>query len=94
MVNKTGKPWFRLAAEFHGLPAPNEADGAGVKRLVRQDEPGKLLRRQAVFDQRHIYILVAAVQFIADDGMAEVGEVDADLMFAAGAGDEAKQAEG
>ena len=57
-----------------------------MKRLVRQNEPGKLLRRQAIFDQRQIQILVAAVKFVADDGMAEVGEVDADLMFAASAG--------
>ena len=76
---------------MHGLAAPGEADGAGVKRLVRQNEPGQLLRRQAIFDQRQIQILVAAVKFVADDGMAEVGEVNADLMFAAGAGNYSKQ---
>ena len=65
-----------------------------MQGLIWQNKPGVLLRRQAIFDQRQIQVLVAAVQFIADDGMAEVGEVDADLMFAAGAGDEAKQAEG
>ena len=65
-----------------------------MKRLIFKNEPGALLIGQAVFDQRQIQILVAAVKFVADDGMAEVGEVDADLMFAAGAGDEAKQAEG
>ena len=85
------EPRFRFAAKFHRLAAPEKAHGAGVKRLVRQNEPGKLLRRQAIFDQRQIQILVAAVKFVADDGMAEVGEVDADLMFAAGAGNEAKQ---
>jgi hypothetical protein len=58
---------------------------------MRQNEPGALFRRQAIFDQRQIQILVAAVEFVADDGMAEVGEVDADLMFAAGAGDDPKQ---
>ena len=46
--------------------------------------------RQAVFDQREIQILVAAVKFVADDGMAEVREVDADLMLAAGARDDAR----
>ena len=53
-VAKTGEPWFRFATEFHGPAAPEEAHGAGVQRLVRQDEPGKLLRREAIFDQRHI----------------------------------------
>jgi len=57
-----------------------------VKGLVRQNEPGQLLRCQAIFDQRQIQILVATVKFVADDGMAEVGEVNADLMFATGAG--------
>jgi len=58
-----------------------------MKRLIFKNKPGALLISQAVFDQRQIQILVAAVEFVADDGMAEVGEVDADLMFAAGAGD-------
>ena len=54
---------------------------------MRQDEPGALLRRQAVFDQRQIEVLVTTVQLVADDGVAEVGEVDANLVFAAGKGD-------
>jgi len=62
-----------------------------VQGVIRQNEPGALLRREAIFDQRQIQILVAAVKFVADDGMAEVGEVNADLMFAAGAGDEAEE---
>jgi hypothetical protein len=55
---------------------------------MRQNEPGALLRRQAIFDQRQIQILVAAVEFVPDEGMTEVGEVEADLMFAAGAGND------
>src|SRR5476649_766332 len=46
---------------------------------------------QAVLDEREIQILVAAVKFVADDGVAEVREVDADLMFAAGAGFQAEE---
>ena len=92
--DKFSKPRFGLAAEFHRPAAPDKAQGAGVKRLVRQNEPGALLIGQAIFNQRQVQVLVAAVQFVANDGVAEVGEVDADLMFAAGAGDEGKQAEG
>ena len=58
---------------------------------MRQNEPGALFIGQAIFDQRQIQILVAAVKFVADEGMAEVGEVNADLMFAAGAGNEAEK---
>ena len=61
---------------------------------MRQNEPGALLIGETIFDQRQIQIFVAAVNFVADNGMAEVGEVDADLVFAAGAWDEAEEAEG
>jgi hypothetical protein len=44
-----------------------------------------LFVRQTVFDKREIQILVTAVKFVADYGMAEMREMDADLMFAAGA---------
>ena len=39
-----------------------------------------------MLDQREIQIRIAAIEFVADDGMAEVREVNADLMFASGAG--------
>ena len=84
--NKFREPRFGGAGKVHGLAAPGEPDGAGVQSVIRQNEPGALLRRQAIFDQRQIQILIAAVELVADEGMAEVGEVDADLMFAAGAG--------
>jgi hypothetical protein len=86
-VKEIREPRFRFAAKFHRPAAPSETHGAGVQGVMRQHEPGALLRRQTVLDQRQIQILVATVEFIADDGMAEMGEVDADLMFAAGAGD-------
>ena len=40
---------------------------------MRQNEPGALLIGQTILDERQIQILVAAVEFVADDGMAEVG---------------------
>src|ERR1017187_3951440 len=51
-AGKFKKPRLGGAGKFHRLAAPDEADGAGVQRLGRQNEPGKLLRRQTVFDQR------------------------------------------
>ena len=65
---------------------PDEPYAAGVQGLVGQNEPRLLLRGQAIFDQRQIQVFIAAVQFVADDRMAEVGEVDTDLVFAAGEG--------
>ena len=55
-----------------------------MKRLVLKNQDGSLFRRQAVLDERHIYILLAAVKFVADDGMADVRKMDADLVFATG----------
>jgi hypothetical protein len=54
------------------------------KRLVLKNQDGSLFRRQAVLDERQIHILVAAIKFVADDRMADVREMDADLVFATG----------
>ena len=58
----------------------------GVKRVIGKNQSGALLRRQPILDKGEIAILVAAVKLVADDGMAEVREVDANLVLAAGAG--------
>jgi hypothetical protein len=74
--------------------APGEPHGAGVQGVVFKNQFRAVRIGQAAFDERKVTILVSAVDFIADDGMAKVGEMDADLMFAAGAGAEAQQREG
>ena len=71
--------------------APGEADGAGVERLMGQDETLPLLGRQTVFHQRKIKVFVAAVEFVPDDRMTQVGQVNADLMFPAGEGKDTEQ---
>lgn len=55
-----------------------------MERVVFKNQFRALLRRQAVLDEGEIAILVAAVKFVADNRMADVREVDADLMFASG----------
>ena len=52
--------------------------------MVGEDELGALRRGEPVFDEGEVAVFVGAVDFIADDGVAGVGEVDADLVFAAG----------
>ena len=64
-----------------------------MERVIFKNQPDALLVRQTVLDEGEIEILVPAVKFVADDGMAEVREVDADLMLAAGAGQDAEQGE-
>lgn len=56
-----------------------------MKRVVWENEPPPLLGSKPVFDQRQIQILLSPIDFVADNGMAEVREMNADLMFAPGA---------
>jgi hypothetical protein len=62
-----------------------------MEGVVCKNQAGALRPGQAAFDEGQITFLVAAVNLVADDGMAEVREVDAELVFAAGAGNEAEQ---
>ena len=61
--------------------------------MVFKNQFCALFRRQAVFDKGEIYIFVAAVKLVADDGVAEMREMDADLVFTAGSRDDSQQRE-
>ena len=74
---------LRLRSEIILLPAPLKLDAAGMQGVMGQDEPGALLIGQTFFHEGEVQIRVTAVQFVAHDGMADVREVDADLVFAA-----------
>ena len=87
------EPRLGGAGECPGLIAPGETHGAGVQGVIFKNETGALLPGQAVLDQREIQILVTTIDFVAHDRMAEVREVDADLMFAAGARPDAEEGE-
>jgi hypothetical protein len=67
------------------VASPEKFHRARVECVVFKDQFRALLRRQAFLDERHIYILVAAIKFVADDCVADVREMDSDLMFASGA---------
>jgi hypothetical protein len=64
-----------------------------MQRVVFKNQCGALRIRQTTLDQGQIQILVAAVEFVADNRMANVRKVDAYLMFAAGARFDAEQSE-
>lgn len=82
--NKIAEEFFGNAGEFHFGAAPAEAHAGGVEGLVGEDELGALLGGEPVFDEGEVAVFVGAVDFIADDGVAGVGQMDADLVFAAG----------
>ena len=59
-----------------------ESYAARVQRVVLKDELRTLFIGESSFHQGEVTILVVTVQFVADNGVADVGEVNADLMFA------------
>ena len=64
-----------------------------MERLVFENQFGALFRRQPVLHECQVTIFVVTIKLVADDGVAEVRQVDPDLMFAAGAGNKAEQGE-
>ena len=62
--------------------------------MVFEDEGFPVGGGELAFDEGEVEVFVGAVEFVADDGMAEVGEVDADLVFASGAGEGLEEGEG
>ena len=62
-----------------------------MKGVILKNQPGALRSGEPTFDKRQITIFVPTVELVADNGMSEVREVDADLMFATSAGEEAQK---
>ena len=79
-----GEPGLGRGGEIVRPAAPFELQAAGVEGVLRQDEPGALVRGESPFHKGEIKVGVAAVEFVAHQGMAEVLQVEAELMFAAG----------
>jgi hypothetical protein len=65
-----------------------------MQRMVWQPEPAPLFGRKPIFHQRQIQVFVPSVKFVSDDGMADVSEVDADLVFSAGFGLKTQKSKG
>ena len=79
---ETGEPGFGFGAEAPGLAMPGKADRAGMEGLMGKDETRALLRLQAILDQGQVEVLVTTIKLVADDRMADVSQVDSDLVFA------------
>ena len=64
-----------------------------MKRMVGEQQPRALRGRQPILHQSQIQVLVAAVDFVPHDRMPQVRKVNADLMLAPGAWNDAEQGE-
>ena len=65
-----------------------------MEGLPGENEVRALAFGEAIFYKSEVTIGVGAVEFIAHDGMAQVGEMDAELVFAAGQGAQAHESKG
>lgn len=57
-----------------------------MESMIFKYQFGPVSGGQAVLREGQVTVFVAAVKFVADNRMAKVSEMDADLMFAAGVG--------
>ena len=65
-----------------------------MQRMVRQYQSVALLRRQPIFHEGQIQVLIAAVEFVSHDGVADVSQMNADLVFPPCLGLNAEECEG
>jgi len=49
--------------------------------MIGKDQAPALLARQPLFDQRQVQSFVSAIEFVADDRMADMREVNPDLVL-------------
>ena len=90
---KAAKPGFGRGGEVAVPAAPDKLQTPGVKGVGGQDQPRPLFRSQPPLDERQIQVGVAAVEFVTHNGMAEVREVEAELMLATSERAEAEKGE-
>ena len=86
-VNILGK-W---RGEGHGLAIPSEAQFLGVEGMMRKPQDALVFIRPVFGDELQVKIRVRAVDFVADHGVADVGEMYAQLMQSAGVGAQAQK---
>ena len=66
------------------MVTPREGKFAGMQRVARQQQHPPLLFSEPLLNQREVAVLVVPVQFVADDRMPEVREMNPDLVLAPG----------
>jgi hypothetical protein len=88
------KTRFRGGGEDLLAATPGEPHVAGVEGVVGENQTLSLLGGQAVFYQRQVEVFIAAIELVSDDRVADMGQVDADLMLAASAGMKTQKGEG
>jgi len=76
-------PGRRFRLKGHLSAAPDEAYCTRVQRMIWQDQPLTLHGCQSVLHECQVQVFVSTVKLFADDGVAGIGQVNADLMLAA-----------
>ena len=82
--NEPAEPLLRVGVELPIPATPFKGQSTGVQGVAGQDEPPALFVSEAALDQREVAVFVVPVQFVADDRVTEVSEMNPDLVFATG----------
>ena len=70
-----------------------EGDVRGMKTVIFRNKPGLLFGSQTALHKPKIQILVSPVNFISDDRMTNVTEMNADLVLSASEQNNSKERE-
>ena len=81
---KVAKPLLRLAIVIAREAKEVEGNMRGVQTVILGDESRGLRRRKFAFYERQVETFIRAVEFIANDWMAHMTEVNSNLMLATG----------
>ena len=76
------EPRLRLGFKAPFMVTPREGKFAGVQRVAWQQQHPPLLVSEPLLNQREVAVLVVPVQFVTNDRVPDVRQVNPNLMFA------------
>src|SRR5689334_11172433 len=82
--NEIKKPLFGRCEENLLFSQKCKAQFPGMQCLTRQDQFFRLFICHAIFHEGQVTIFISSIQFIPNNRMPDVPQMNADLMFAAG----------
>jgi len=90
-LGKLGENPVRVGSEENLPRAPSQPQRESVQGVIGEEETSSSLVTQPVMDEIEVEGLIAAIQFVADHRISDVGKVDAKLMLSACGGPEAQE---
>src|SRR5213594_611294 len=83
-LSKRAEPWLGACNPSPRFAAPVQSHLCGVQSVMRENEPAPLLICEPVIHKIEIKSVVQPIEFIPNNRMTDMREVNANLMLAAG----------